>query len=1195
MATQTTGGGGTTSFSNTPQAQGDAYAWTEEQLKSSGLYNSTTNTITLDVMANDLGGKAKTLWSVDDGGSDMMSELLKSNVTTTWERTAAGNWMRIYDGKVEFRLDDGSNTPGSGRSIDSLSASDHIQDSFYYSIRLGNGTLSYAKVTLDIGGQNDAASLGGKFTGTVTEAGGTDNNDPGAPSASGTVAVYDVDLGEKHFKAPSESALKGIYGNFSFDQATGEWSYTLENGREATQSLKAGQVVTETLTVWSADGTASKDIVVTVNGSNDTPTATAVTLAAIAEDSGARVITQAELLANANDVDGDALTATDLKISAGDGTLVSNGDGTWTYTPAANDDTEVSFSYTIDDGHGGTVAGTASLDITPVNDDPTTSLVTLAAIDEDSGGRLITQAELLANASDIDSTKLTATDLSIESGKGTLTDHGDGTWTYTPATNDDTEVSFSYTIDDGDGANVAGTASLDITPVNDDPTTSAVTMAEIAEDSGGRLITQAELLGNANDVDGDALTANDLKIAAGDGTLLSNGDGTWTYTPAANDDAEVSFSYTIDDGHGGSVAGTASLNITPVNDDPTTSAVTLAAIAEDSGGRLITQAELLANAGDVDGDALKATGLTVDGGNGMLTENGDGTWTYTPAANDDTGVSFSYAIVDGHTGSVAGTASLDVTAVNDNPTTSAVTLTAIVEDSGARLITQTQLLANAQDVDNTMLTAAGLTIDGGSGTLTDNLDGTWSYTPSANDDAGVSFKYTINDGSGGSVAGSASLDITPVNDAPTNTVPGAQTVNSNTASAIGGVAVADVDNANVSTTLSVAHGKLTVGTAGGVTVNNNATATVIISGTQTQVNAALAALSYVSDTNYGGADTLTVTTSDGVLSDTDTVALTVNAPANQAPGAPTFAFNSGSISGDDGNKLLTGTHLGTFAAVDPNGDPLTYSFGGGTTTGLALNPTTGALTLSSDLNGQDLTFNVVATDSHGNQSTGTTIRLWVGTAGLNQPTFANNSETIIAFGLNHNDVITITGGSGHDVLVGGAGNDTLSGGGGNDWLIGGAGNNILAGGIGDDTFDFGNFGSAVNHVTDFETGTNSTTVDRLRFDVGTGAGAFSVGDNDATVENFKSGNNAALNVAGTELAVKTDASVTNVSFQSTINGYGNITSGAFFVFHNSDLGHAAVYYDPNPSATGGAILVTELDSVTLLGLANVNAGDFQFS
>ena len=52
-----------------------------------------------------------------------------------------------------------------------------------------------------------------------------------------------------------------------------------------------------------------------------------MTLAAIAEDSGARLITQAELLSNANDVDGDALTAGNLAISAGAGSLVDNGDG----------------------------------------------------------------------------------------------------------------------------------------------------------------------------------------------------------------------------------------------------------------------------------------------------------------------------------------------------------------------------------------------------------------------------------------------------------------------------------------------------------------------------------------------------------------------------------------------------------------------------------------------------------------------------------------------------------------------------------------------------------------------------------------------------------------------------------------------------------------------------------------------------
>jgi large repetitive protein len=75
----------------------------------------------------------------------------------------------------------------------------------------------------------------------------------------------------------------------------------------------------------------------------------------------------------------------------------------------------------------------ASLDITPVNDAPTSTPVTLVAIVEDSGPRIITQAELLVNASDVDGPSLTATGLSISSGLGNLVDNGDGTWTYTPA------------------------------------------------------------------------------------------------------------------------------------------------------------------------------------------------------------------------------------------------------------------------------------------------------------------------------------------------------------------------------------------------------------------------------------------------------------------------------------------------------------------------------------------------------------------------------------------------------------------------------------------------------------------------------------------------------------------------------------------------------------------------------------------
>ena len=78
-------------------------------------------------------------------------------------------------------------------------------------------------------------------------------------------------------------------------------------------------------------------------------------------------------------------------------------------------------------------------------------------------------------------------------------------------------------------------------------------------------------------------------------------------------------------------------------------------------------------------------------------------------------------------------------------------------------------------------------------------------------------------------------------------------------------------------------------TGAGATVSGNGTATITITGTAAQINAALAGLSYHGNLDFNGADTLTVTTGDGPRARISTGRHHVNAvndaPVNTVPAA----------------------------------------------------------------------------------------------------------------------------------------------------------------------------------------------------------------------------------------------------------------------------------------------------------------------
>ena len=74
---------------------------------------------------------------------------------------------------------------------------------------------------------------------------------------------------------------------------------------------------------------------------------------------------------------------------------------------------------------------------------------------------------------------------------------------------------------------------------------------------------------------------------------------------------------------------------------------------------------------------------------------------------------------------------------------------------------------------------------------------------------------------------------------------------------------------------------------------------------------------------------------------------------------------------------------------------------------------------------------------------------------------------------------------------------------------------------------------------------------------------------------------------GGDVGTDTDAEV-----QTAINCYTNITTGALFVF---DVGaHAQVWYDANPSAAGGAVLVATLSNISSITVTTFDTVDFQF-
>ncbi|MDR9825627.1 tandem-95 repeat protein, partial [Vibrio sp. FNV 38] len=203
---------------------------------------------------------------------------------------------------------------------------------------------------------------------------------------------------------------------------------------------------------------------------------------------------------------------------------------------------------------------------------------------------------------------------------GILTDNGNGTYSFAPNENFNGDVEFSFDVNDGTDT-VSANIDVSVTPIDDAPTVDGNLSYTVNED-GEITISQEQLLSNVSDVEGDDLTASNLSVG-GNADVTVNGDGSFTITPDADWNGDIDISFDVSDGNN-IVQAQADLTVNPVNDlpQPQDQAFSM----EEDGTLTFTDADLLTGATDIDGDDLSVEGVSYSGTDGILTDNGNGTY-----------------------------------------------------------------------------------------------------------------------------------------------------------------------------------------------------------------------------------------------------------------------------------------------------------------------------------------------------------------------------------------------------------------------------------------------------------------------------------------------------------------------------------------------------------------------------------------
>ncbi|MBF8271434.1 MAG: hypothetical protein HW380_539 [Magnetococcales bacterium] len=458
------------------------------------------------------------------------------------------------------------------------------------------------------------------------------------------------------------------------------------------------------------------------------------------------------------------------------------------------------------DGALASVAVTANVNVTAVNDAPVVTLPGPGTVNEDQSltltGILVTdvdvgagniQLALAVNNGIINLAMTAGLSFSVgANGSATMTFSGTvaavnnalNGLTYQPNANYFGADSLAIVANDlggtGSGGAKSTAVSLGITviPVQDAPVVGVDT--EMALEDIPEVITIAtELLFNDVDVDGDALQLVSFTNPS-HGSLVDNGDGSLTYLSSSNYHGIDTFTYTVSDGHGNTDQGVVTMVVNPIPDSLQAANDTATTTEE-----IAVNISVLGNDRDPDflpdglNPLLDAIGFT-NPAHGQVVYLGAGQFTYTPDV-DFAGVdSFTYTLNAGDARIDVGTVTMTVNNVNDPPVVAVNTGAAVVEGGSVTITPVFLRLTDAeQPAAQVTLTLVNVPVHGslklngvalvaGQTWTQDDLDQSrLVYFHDGTETLTDSFSFTAADGVGGSLlATTFQLAVIAANDNP---------------------------------------------------------------------------------------------------------------------------------------------------------------------------------------------------------------------------------------------------------------------------------------------------------------------------------------------------------------------------------------------------------------------------------------------